>query len=215
MLALSIVLASLLLLFLLLLLPIRFHISYRTDDELPRVRLQILFFHHTLFPQKEKKLRLRSFRRKKRCKRNKKTEGQSTKTATKKKKPTQKRSILSTLRLIQRLLKGIYSRFIGRLHIRIDRLRVAVATDDAAKTAILYGGVSQTVAYILAFCEEQSNLHPIKEKDVSVSADFLSDKTTADIHICLWLRLATALHLLLRLALNLATNKQKSKNTRS
>ena len=67
MLALSIVLASLLLLFLLLLLPIRFHISYRTDDELPRVRLQILFFHHTLFPQKEKKLRLRSFRRKKRC----------------------------------------------------------------------------------------------------------------------------------------------------
>ncbi|MBQ7377572.1 MAG: DUF2953 domain-containing protein [Clostridia bacterium] len=207
MLALSIVLATVLLLFLLLLLPIRFHITYHTDDELPHVRLQILFFHHTLFPQKEKKPKLRGIRRKKRRKRQKKAEGQSAKISAKKKKPNQKRSILSTVQLIYKLLKGIYSRFIGRLHIRIDRLKIAVATDDAAKTAILYGGVSQTVSYILAFCEEQSNLQPIKEKNVSVSADFLSDKTTADVHICLWLRLVTALHLLFRLAINFTSNK--------
>ena len=79
-------------------------------------------------------------------------------------------------------------RFERHLHIKLTRLRLTVGTDDAAKTAVLYGLVSQSVAYILEILSRVVNLKYTSDSDVQVNADFLSEKFAADVKIAISMR---------------------------
>lgn len=77
-------------------------------------------------------------------------------------------------------------------HFEIEavRLRITVGSEDAAQTALLYGILSQAVAYALEIVSNSTNLR-IKEKNrgnILVDADFTSEKIAADLHLIFKLR---------------------------
>ena len=81
-------------------------------------------------------------------------------------------------------------RFSKHLRIRIAKLHINVATGDAASTAILYGTIAQSVAYLAAILDSTSTLRFPTRSDVDIRADYLSESTTVDIEIgfsiCVW-----------------------------
>ncbi|MBO7171232.1 MAG: DUF2953 domain-containing protein, partial [Clostridia bacterium] len=149
--ALYIILAILLVLLFLLFLPIRLIFRY---DEKITVKLSVLFLPFSLYPRKirEKDYDKRSVNRKK--KRLAKKEEKKRQAAQKKgDSAKEKRDVLSALKLLLHILKNIYPRLVRTFHIRVCELDLRIATEDAAKTAILYGAVSQVTAMLLEVCE--------------------------------------------------------------
>ena len=197
MLALIIVLCVLLVFLFLLLLPIRLSISYENEV---KAELRFLFLHFPLYPKKQKRIKLREYSKKNLRKRKKKKQTPSTASTKRKTKKTAPQA-LRTVRLLLYIFKNVYERFFPAFRVRICRLHATVATDDAAKTAILYGAVCQGISYLLEALRAVTG-HPVKEDDVAVVADFLGDKTTFSLHILLSTNLWHVLLLALRAALS-------------
>ena len=63
-----------------------------------------------------------------------------------------------------------------------------MATGDAASTAILYGVVIQSVAYIIEILNSTTNLKGLKRADIAVNADYLSESTSVDMKFVFSLR---------------------------
>lgn len=80
---------------------------------------------------------------------------------------------------------------IGLLHkIRFYfvRLRVDIGCDNAATTALVYAGVSQAIGYIIELLRNISNVDMSQHSDVSVNANFISQKSDVDAYIVLKVR---------------------------
>jgi len=179
------ILAILVLLFFLLLLPIRISLCYHDDLT---VTVSYLFFTVRKYPN-EKTVRLSDYTprrvRKRRRKALQKQRIEKEKAALKKKQVKKKKSAMQGLRFVRillNLIKEIYKPVISAVRIRVDRLYVAVATEDAAKTAILYGTLAQGTAYLLSLLESFTRTK-INTGEVGVVADFAGSKTVADIKI--------------------------------
>ena len=89
---------------------------------------------------------------------------------------------LRLVRLLLHLIRDIYRPIISAIRIRVDRLFVSVGTEDAAKTAILYGVAAQGAAYILALLDSFTKTR-INNEETAVIADFTATKTVTDIKI--------------------------------
>ncbi|MBE6627451.1 MAG: DUF2953 domain-containing protein [Ruminococcaceae bacterium] len=87
------------------------------------------------------------------------------------------------------LLKALYRATNGKFRLRVYRMHLLIGTDDAAKTAILYGATVQSVSYILQWL--QTHFIPIRrdEGDMTIDPDFVRGKTSVDIDICCSLKL--------------------------
>ncbi len=210
MIALYILLGLLLSLLLILLCPI--HLTVRYEGNV-RFTLSVLGIPIIRYPKKEK-ISIKAYSKaaiKKRNKRlAKKEEKKKKHAATHKKKSIA--DILRAVKLILRILKRTYPKLIFAFRIRVCELRAVVATDDAAKTAILYGTVSQGFAYILALCEEFLWCKRSKKR-VSVVPDFCGTETSLQVKI----RFTTQPFRLLRLGvaagMMFLKEKAKEKNT--
>ena len=99
------------------------------------------------------------------------------------------------------------------LRLRAARLHLRVATGDAAKTAILYGAVCQTLSYLLALLDHVTRLKAA-EPDVAVTADYLSEKSEADVHLIFSLRLIGALAILFSIAFAFLRTKSEQNAAR-
>ncbi len=177
------------------------------------VWLRVLFIKLRLVPSKKKKVdpkdytpkkfrRMLKKKRKKELKKWQRTQLKKQKKAEKKAKrkaekeaikngtaqPKKKRTLLESLTLIKALLDDIPPRFLRHLKIKLSRIVITVASDDAAKTAIMYGAAAQSVAYIVEFLDRMSRLKYAPEAEVSVVADFLAEKPTADVKIAVSVR---------------------------
>lgn len=187
------------------------------------VWLKFLFFKIKLFPRQKKKVNIKKFkiknfrkmRRAEERKLRRKKEKEELKKAKKAKKsvetkdgkenPPEKKKLSENISFVLDLLKNVVAKILKKFYkyIRLDicRFDIKVATDDAAKTAVTYGVVSQSVSYILRLLYETSNTQKTKECQISVEPDFLSEKTEAHILIRLGLRVwhfpALAIHALL------------------
>ena len=184
--ALYIFLAVLAFLLLLLFIPVRLSLVFRDDLS---ISLSYLFLHFPLYP-KEKEVRLsdytpRKLRKKKRKlkeKRKRKAAAAPPATAQQKKseKPLEKR--LRQLRLVISILKNVYKKILRAVHIRVKRLYVKIATDDAAKTALLYGAASGAVAHLIALFESLTKT-TVARGGANVVADFCGTESTLDAHV--------------------------------
>lgn len=169
------------------------------------VRLRVLCIDLPLFPSKKKKVDPRDFtpkkyRRmleKKRKKEQKKRERAQLKKQKKEQKKKNesvagsakpKRSILGIVSIVKALVEELPPRLLRRLKIKLHRAVVTVASPDAAKTAVLYGAVSQALAYIVAFIDHKSRLVYADDAEVTVNVDFLAEKPSADVKISISLR---------------------------
>jgi hypothetical protein len=187
------------------------------------VRLSIRIAHIIkirILPRPEKKVKLSHYTKRKIAKRERKLQKQKqkalarqkSKAAAKKQKKLDKKarrdaersgalekekkpSLIESVNLIASLLEVFFKKFFKYLKIKVARLNITVATDDAAKTAILYGAVSQTVSYIIALLHRYSNLSETKNAQFSVNSDFCASKSSADVCLSFSIRVGQVLTL--------------------
>ena len=172
MIALYIVLGIALLIFAILITKIRFFICY--EDDL-RVFARIWFLKFNIVPSKEKKPKAKKAKKKKAI----------TESSEKKK---DEKSIARKLWETRSILTKIISKFLGKLHFKFLKLRINIACDNAAKTALLYAGANQGVAYIIEILRNVSNVDVSTHSDVSVNANFISQKSEFEGKIELYIR---------------------------
>ena len=221
-----IVIGAILLFFLfLLLLPVKVLIVYKSEVTLT---LRVLGIPIRLYPRK-KKVKWRNYSPKKAAriaarKEKKEAKKAARKAAKKSKKqarqealpPEQKKGKLATmadkLRLV-RVLAGAVIRKTGK-HLRLHtaRLHISVGASDAAKTAILYGVVCQSVAYLMALLDRVTRLKS-SSSEVTVTPDYLSERSKADVKLVFSLRVLGALIILFSAAFAYVKLKFERKNT--
>ena len=125
-----------------------------------------------------------------------------------------KLSISDILALIKAVLGTLVSRFRKHFRIKITRIRINVATGDAAKTAVMYGAISGGVAAILEILDRAMNVSYAKPEDydVDVTADFLGEKITADLKIAFSIKVWHVFDILFRTAFSALSTFVKNKN---
>lgn len=182
-------------------------LSYNTEKETDAlgVTVSYLFMRIKLLPN-EKKVKLSDYTYKKVQKRKakalfkeekkkaskkdeqkeKKPNGKSDKNAKSAAAPTEnkKTNVVKLLYDIKDLIFEVIKTFPTKLRLDISRLKLKIGCDDAAKTAITYGAVTEAVGAIITLLESS----PIKTKrgyghEIMVTPDFLSGKIDADVKI--------------------------------
>jgi hypothetical protein len=97
------------------------------------------------------------------------------------------------------------------LRLHAARLHIRVATGDAAETAVLYGVVCQSLSYLLALFDRVTRLKAVTP-DVSVTADYLAEKPSADVKLVFSLRVFGAIAILFGVAFSYMRTKIKRTN---
>ncbi|MBQ9773498.1 MAG: DUF2953 domain-containing protein [Clostridia bacterium] len=104
-------------------------------------------------------------------------------------------NLKENLDMILALLKKLYETTRGKVRVRIRRMHIRVGTDDAAKTAILYGVILQSVSCILGFIEEKFTHLSYRDGEISLSPDYVSGHTAADIDIAVSIKIRRILRI--------------------
>lgn len=112
-----------------------------------------------------------------------------------------------TIHMVLELVKVVFSRFGRHLRIDLTRLRLIVATGDAARTAILWGAVCPAVGALLEILDRITNLRTVKHCEVDVVPDFTADAFSADICIAFSLRVWHVLDIAFRALFSFIQNK--------
>lgn len=190
------------------LLSLRGTLNIKYNGEL-LISLRMLFVKIRLYPQKDKKRRKRSMsaakakrirkaaRKRALKERERELERKRQKAIAKaKKKEAKKKKRLSekihdgieTVRLIADITTGAVKKFKKRIRVKITRLKIKVASNEASKTAIAYGAIVETVNALLPVMTESKCFKMPPKEDLDVAADFTSDTPEFDIDISLSLR---------------------------
>ena len=90
------------------------------------------------------------------------------------------------LELITDILEDISEPLKKILRVDIKRLYITVASDDAHKTALLFGNANTALGSLLYVCNNFAHLD-IDEENVGIYSDFCSGKTEIDVCIVLTL----------------------------
>jgi hypothetical protein len=190
------------LLFFIFLLSIKVKIIISYSDEIA-LTVRILGLKIKILPAKSKKgphsmseKKAAKIKKKLRAKKLKKNEAARKKAAKKeeeKQNKTQKPKktlpeILYIIDLVRTLAAKVIKTFFKHLRIDITKLKIVVATGDAATTAIAYGAITQSINLLFPILEEIKNFSLPKDTDIDVSVDYLSEGITADIRLGFALR---------------------------
>ena len=182
-------------------------VAYRDEVALS---VRVLFLKIRILPKKEKKKgphamsekQAQKIKKKLRKKQQKKAEAkqkkqekkQAKKEAPKEKKKKSLADILDMIVLIRTLLAKIIKTFFGHLRIDIVRLKIRVATGDAATTALAYGTVTQAVNLLFPVLEKTKNFSTPKKRDIDIVADFAGEEMEADVEFSFSLRVWHLFH---------------------
>ena len=175
--------------------------------------VKVLFLKIKILPKKKKKpkvsdgkpkkvaKRLEKLEKQKEKKRQKAREKAKKKKAAKAKKELEKQSgvkvkkkkksvseILDIVKLITAAVGDLFKSFGKHLRIKFARLHITVATGDAAKTATSYGAMCAAVTSLVEILQKMRGFS-MDEQQISVNCDFLEEKSYADVHIEIGLRL--------------------------
>ena len=164
-------------------------IEYYSKESMEKRRLA------AIEKEKKKKLKKEKKKLKKEQKENKKkSKAAKLKKAGKRKEPAKKQKSETDLTLVDNINAGVsalgrfFYQFGKRLHVDVTRIIITVATGDAASTAIMYGAVIASVNALIELLCKITNLDGIKNAEIDVRCDYLSEKTKADIHVAVSLR---------------------------
>ena len=181
--------------------------------------VKVLFIKIKILPAKKKKYpqsisakKMRKWREKQEKKEAKKKLKKAEKKAAKEQKKEEKKKakaegtvkkekksageILDIVSLVANLLKQVICKFFGHLRIKIARIRLKIATGDAATTAITYGAVTQAINVLFPIIDGIKTVKTPVNKDIDISADFCSDETEIDIEVSFALRVWHLFHVL-------------------
>lgn len=221
------------LLFFALLLSLKATVSIVYNGEV-ELYLKVLFIRIKLLPRSQRKKgprsmsirrankikeKLRKKAEKKRLKALEKQERKQQKKDAKAKGKTEKKSVSEILDIIHDvtdIVKSVTKTFFGHLKVKVTRLNIKIATGDAATTAIAYGAVCDALLHLFAILERLDGVSLPQRRNVSVSADYLSEESEFDIKLSFSLRVWHVLHVgivaLIKLVGYLLKKKEKDEN---
>ena len=99
----------------------------------------------------------------------------------------------------------------NKLRIDVKYINITVASDNAAKTAVLYGIVYQSVDYLLAFINENTRIKQKKTEDICITTNYLTDKTIFDINLVFSMSVFSLLDIGMKMTYNYLVAKYNSK----
>ena len=176
------------------------HIIVGLSEEVSAA-VRILCFKIKLFPRpkrpkkkpkppKDPKKHARKLAKKKAKKERKdleKAEKKAAKKAEKKAKkasePKKKRDIVGLVKLLLKVIGAFLRSFPKHFRIRIHDYEITVASDDAAKTAVMYGAVYALSQKLFNDLNRWKNFKIRKNASLRIDADFLAEKTKAKVKI--------------------------------
>ncbi len=97
--------------------------------------------------------------------------------------------IVALVKLLIEIAKKVLEKTWRYIRIKIERYDITVGTDDAAKTALIYGGVSQATSYLFTLLDETAHFRVKRKAPVNVGVDFLATETRANVQMDFRLRL--------------------------
>jgi len=121
-------------------------------------------------------------------------ERRAAKAAKKAKKP----ALTDMIALVAKVAKLFFSRFFGKLHIKVAKIHLRVGAGDAMTAAVTFGLVNQAVAYLMELLKKISHVDGLKKADVLIQPDFLSDKIEYDVKLTFRVSLGNVVGALLR-----------------
>ena len=116
----------------------------------------------------------------------------------KEKKKASRPALTDLIPLVCKTLGLFFSRFFGKLHIKVAKLHVRVGGADAMQIAVIYGAVNQSVQYFVEFLRKISHVDGLKKADIRVEPDFLSEKIEFEFKLTVRVSLGNVLGALLK-----------------
>ena len=198
------------LLFFVFILSLKATVTIAYHDEVA-LSIRVLCFKIRILPKKEprkgphsmsakKAQKIKQKLRKKQLKKAEAKQKKAEKKAAKKEIPKEEKKkmslpdILDIIALVRKLLVKVVKTFFGHLRIDIARLKIRVATGDAATTAIAYGAITQAVNLFFPILESVKNFSLPKTRDIDIVADFVGEGIEADIELSFKLRVWHLFH---------------------
>ncbi len=187
MVALYIIGGILLFIVLLCLLPVGIRIKYDKDFNL---YVSAGFIKIKVIPAKQKKIRISDYserklerQRKKQQKRDAKKEKKKAAGAKKEKKDSVLVARLKNIDTAPDMIEQLYDmlilvsdKFAKRLTVKAFQLDAIIGSDNAAKTAILFGGATSLASCFSAFLDQHMTLKKRRGASINVAPDFLAEK---------------------------------------
>ena len=94
-------------------------------------------------------------------------------------------NLKENLEMVLALAKKLVHKTRGKVKIKVRKLHIRVATNDAAHTALLYGVVGQLVAHLIGFVERNYTAIQHRDGDLTVEPDYNTSECSANIDIVL------------------------------
>ena len=94
------------------------------------------------------------------------------KKAIKREKKAKRPKLTEFIPLVTRVVGLFFSRFFGKIHIKVARIHIRVGGGDAMAVAMTYGVVYQSVGYLMKLLEKICHVDGLKKADVSVQPDY-------------------------------------------
>ena len=178
------------------LLSIKITLKIRYTDKLA-IYLKIFFIKKRLYPKKEEKKRYPHSMSKRKAKKIRDSLKKKPKKAKKKKKikekdeeeGEEKADLLSIISIVISFVKNFIRLFAHSIRIKASKLKIIVASEDAAQTALTYTAVTQSVNVLFPLLNGLKTVKKLpKGNDLTVDIDFLSDTPKIDADIELYIR---------------------------
>lgn len=202
------------LLFILLLLLLRIRIVIRFNDN-AYVAVKALGIPFYKYPKKEKKkkIRLRSYSHKAIQKKHLKNRKKLTKKTAKErpKSDLDNAPLSEKISFIAEMAKTVIRKLFKYIRIDITEISVAVATGDAAKTAVTYAAARQAVAALLDILGAVTNVYKHKRTHISVEPNFTAESSEIRINISFSIQIWQLLAILISAAARLIKKMIKEK----
>ena len=188
-----------------LLFSIKVTLKIRYNESLT-VYLKILFVKIQLYPSKKKKKKYPHSMSKRKAKKIKDSLKKKPKKEKKKKKEKEEKyekdDLISIISIVISFVKNFIELFAKSIRVKASRIKLTIATEDAAETALTYTAVTQSVNVLFPLLDGLKAVKKLpRGKELSVDADFLSDKSSADVDVELYVRVGSAVGALCKAAI--------------
>ena len=110
-------------------------------------------------------------------------EGKKKETKKKKKKKKKVSDIVALVRMLLNVVVALFKRLGRNFKIRVYAYEICVASDEAAKTAVMYGAVKSLSETIFLRLQDSINFKIVKKAPVGIYVDFLEEKFKANVKI--------------------------------
>ena len=184
------------------LLSIKVTLKIRYDKKFD-IYLKVLFVRVKSYTETEEKKHYRHSMSKRKAKKIKESLQNDSEKATDKNKNNKKKNkkletpkkddqpdIVSILSIMLSFVKNFISLFARGIRLKASKIKITVASEDAAQTALTYAAVTQSINVLFPLLDELKGVKKLpKGKELSVKADFLSEEPTYDIDIELYSRI--------------------------